>query len=144
FPGVGGESRVALVETRTQGADGSPAEVVRFQIGNHLDSALVELDAQGAVISYEEYYPFGSTSYQAGRTIAEVSLKRYRHTGKERDQETGLALHGLRYYASWLGRWTAADPAGPADGTNRYWYASDNPVKLIDPSGLAPKKKILT
>ena len=43
----------------------------------------------GSIISYEEYYPYGSTSYQAGRSAVEVSLKRYRYTGKERDEETG-------------------------------------------------------
>ena len=56
-------------------------------------------------------YPYGSTSYQAGRSVAEVSLKRYRYTGKERDEETGLNYHGARYYAPWLGRWTSCDPS---------------------------------
>ena len=46
--------------------------------------------ATAQIISYEEYYPYGSTSYQAGRSAAEVSLKRYRYTGMERDEETGL------------------------------------------------------
>jgi hypothetical protein len=36
--------------------------------------------------------------------------KRYRYTGKERDEESGLYYHGARYYAPWLGRWTAIDP----------------------------------
>ncbi len=71
-----------------------------------------------AVISYEEYYPYGSTSYQAGRSVAEVSLKRYRYTGKEKDEETGFYYHGARYYAPWLGRWTSCDPAGLVDGPN--------------------------
>ena len=69
-----------------------------------------------AIISYEEFHPYGSTSYQAGRSVAEVSLKRYRYTGKERDEETGLDYHGARYYAPWLGRWTAADPMRLGDG----------------------------
>ena len=59
------QERVAMVETRTQGGDGSPQQLVRYQLGNHLGSACLELDAQAAVISYEEYHPFGSTSYQA-------------------------------------------------------------------------------
>jgi RHS repeat-associated protein len=74
------------------------------------------------VVSYEEYHPYGTTSYQAGQTAAEVSLKRYRYTGKERDEETGLYYHGARYSAAWLGRWTAADPAGMVDGPNLYAY----------------------
>jgi RHS repeat-associated protein len=93
------------------------------------------VDGSGAVISYEEYYPYGSTSYQSGRSAAEVSLKRYRYTGKERDEETGLYYHGARYYASWLGRWTSCDPAGFVDGLNLYAYVRNNSVRLIDPTG---------
>src|SRR5207249_2399648 len=73
--------RIALVETRTQGTDGSPVQLIRYQIGNHLGSVSLELDDTGRVISYEEFYPYGSTSYQAGRGASEVNLKRYRYTG---------------------------------------------------------------
>ena len=113
------KQRIALVETRTVGDEpGVPAQLIRYQFGNHLGSAALELDGAGQIISYEEYYPYGSTSYQAGRSAAEVSLKRYRYTGKERDEETGLNYHGARYYAPWLGRWTSCDPIGIKDGLN--------------------------
>ena len=62
--------------------------------------------------------------------------KRYRYTGKERDEETGLSYHGARYYAPWLGRWVSCDPAGLDDGVNVYLYAHANPLVLIDPSGM--------
>lgn len=58
-----------------------------------------------------------------------------RNTGKEKDEESGLYYHGARYYACWLGRWTAADPIGIGDGLNVYMYVQGNPVKLQDPSG---------
>ncbi|MFA6719100.1 MAG: RHS repeat-associated core domain-containing protein [Prevotella sp.] len=50
-----------------------------------------------------------------------------------------LAYHrnGTRYYACWLGRWTASDPAGLVDGVNLYMYVRGNPVRLHDPSGNA-------
>ncbi len=67
--------------------------------------------------------------------MAEVSLKRYRYTGKERDTETGFCYHSARYYAPWLGRWTSCDPAGVSDGLNLYQYVSNNPVRLVDPQG---------
>ena len=73
---------------------GSPAQLIRYQFGNHLGSASLELDDQAQIISYEEYYPYGSTSYQAVRSQTEVSLKRYRYTGKERDEETGFIIMG--------------------------------------------------
>jgi RHS repeat-associated protein len=63
---------------------------------------LFELVNAADVISYEEYYPFGNTSYQAGRSAAEVSLKRYRYIGNERDDESGLYYIGARYYCPWL------------------------------------------
>ena len=134
--------RVALVETKTVDtsvAPGSlPMTTTRYQFNNHLGTASLELDENALVISYEEYYPYGSTSYQAGRTVTEVSLKRYRYLGKERDEETGFNYHGARYYACWLGRWTSADPAGLKDGPNLYRYSRCNPVLLSDPGGMDP------
>ena len=130
--------RIAIVDTLTRDAGqevASPAPIVRFQMENHLGSASLELDEDGQVVSYEEYYPYGSTSYQAGPSAAEVSLKRFRYTGKERDDETGLYYCGARYLASWLGRWTAADPAGLVDGLNLYAYARSNPITFTDPTG---------
>ena len=131
-----GTRRIALVETRTQGSEaGVAAQVIRYQFVNHLGSASLELDAAAAIVSYEEYTPFGSTSFQAVRGAMEVP-KRYRCTGRERDEESGLYYHGARYYAPWLGKWISCDPSGLVDGTNLYKYASNNPVRLHDPSGL--------
>ncbi|MET0660075.1 MAG: RHS repeat-associated core domain-containing protein, partial [Steroidobacteraceae bacterium] len=130
-----GQQRIALVETRTQGDDGSSTALVRYQLGNSVNSATLELDLAGDIISYEEYYPYGSTSYQAGRNLVEVSRKRYRYTGKERDEETGMSYHGARYCAPWLGRWTSADPAGLIDGLNSYLYVRANPIAHHDPTG---------
>lgn len=130
------KQRIALVDTRTQGDEPDmPAQLVRYQFGNHLASAALELDDRARVISYEEYYPYGSTSYQAGRSAAEVSLKCYRYTGMERDEETGLAYHTARYYAPWLARWASADPIGIGDGLNLYAYGHANPLTYSDPSG---------
>jgi RHS repeat-associated protein len=133
-----GQQRIAIAETKTiddQTPAFEPLPVIRYQLGNHLGSASLELDVAGAVISYEEYFPYGSTSYQAGRGAAEVGLKRYRYTGKERDGGSGLYYHGARYYAAWLGRWVSADPAERPDGSNLYVYVRGSPVRLHDPDG---------
>ena len=134
------KQRVALVETRTQGSDGSPAQLLRYQFSNHLGSASLELDDQAQVISYEEYCPYGNTSYQAGPSAVEVSLKRYRYTGMERDEESGLEYHSARYYSPWLGRWMSCDPLGMRDGPNLYEYVECNPIKLVDPLGTDDSK----
>lgn len=135
------KQRIALVETQTI-QNGNPViaavPLQRYQLGNHLGSSSVELDKDGALIGYEEYHPYGTTSFQAGRSAAEVSLKRYRYTGKERDEETGLNYHSARYYAPWLGRWTSADPLMLVDGPNLYWYAHNAPLLFTDPQGTDP------
>jgi RHS repeat-associated protein len=129
------KQRIALVETRTQGNDGSPPQLFRYQFGNHLGSASLELDDEAKIISYEEYFPYGSTSYQAVHTSLEKNPKRYRYTGMERDEESGLEYHSARYYAPWLGRWTSTDPAGLVDGLDLYSFARNSPVNLRDVSG---------
>ncbi|RPI94809.1 MAG: toxin, partial [Chloroflexi bacterium] len=135
------KQRIALVETQTGPVQEEP--LIRYQLGNHLGSASVELDKDSALISYEEYYPYGTTSFQAGRSAAEVKLRRYRYTGKERDEESGLYYHGARYYAAWDGKWLNPDPSGIQDAVNLYQYVSGNPVRLTDPSGLGKWDRIL-
>jgi RHS repeat-associated protein len=129
-----GDHPIAFVETRTIGSDAAPAQLVRYQYGNHLGSAVLELGDQSDIISYEEYFPFGSTSYQAVANQTDTP-KRYRYTDKERDEENDLYYQGARYYASWLGRWTACDPKGIGAGINRYAYVRNRPTRSIDPRG---------
>jgi RHS repeat-associated protein len=138
-----GTQRICMVETPTREAGApiaSPSPRFRYQLGNHLGSATVELDELARVITYEEYHPYGTTAYRAqnGDTI-QVSAKRYRYTGMERDEETGLSYHTARYYASWLARWCSADPIGIGGGQNLYAYAASNPVRFHDTTGDDPE-----
>lgn len=131
------KQRTALVETKTidTSTDQSPPQLIRYQFGNHLGSACLELSELGEVISYEEYTPYGSTSYQAVNSRIKAAAKRYRYTGMEREEESGFNYHGSRYYALWVGRWISADRAGLVDGTNLYWFVRANPICHIDPTG---------
>jgi RHS repeat-associated protein len=140
------KQRVALVESRTRGDDGSPCRLVRYQFGNHLGSACLEVDEQAVVISYEEYTPYGSTSYQSMNQSIKAAAKRYRYTGKERDEQTGLYYHGARYYVPWLGRWVNPDPLHldlrdqqSVAFTNSYWAFDANPIRFTDTLGMAPE-----
>lgn len=147
------KQRIALIETRTVGNDPAPAQLIRFQYGNHLGSASLELDDRAQIISYEEYFPYGNTSYQAVRSKTETA-KRYRFTGKERDEESGFYYNEARYYAAWLARWCSVDPLGCEScnhtkgqaekplrnlvAASSYEYCYANPVRFNDPEGKQP------
>jgi RHS repeat-associated protein len=126
------QRRVAVVETRKDSPDSE--KLIRYQFGNHLGSATLELDENAQIISYEEYYPYGSTSFHAVRNQTEVP-KRYRYSDKERDEENGLNYHGARYYAPWLGTWSSCDPLLVQDTINVYQFARSNPITFVDLSG---------
>ena len=148
-------ARVAIIDTPTiDTLCSGEVQTLRYLFSNHLGTATLELDDAADVISYEEYYPYGNTSYQAGRSAAEVSLKRYRYIGNERDDESGLYYIGARYYCPWLARWLEPDPinsewynlckGNPTRNLERqfveltasgYEYCYANPVRFIDPSG---------
>jgi RHS repeat-associated protein len=121
---------------------------IRYRLDNHLGSATLELDESAQIISYEEYYPYGGTSFVMGRNQAEVKLKQYRYSGKEQDSVTGFYYYGFRYYAPWLCRWLSPDPAGTVDGLNLYGFVRNVPVTNIDLagtcSGTSPNNKMPT
>jgi RHS repeat-associated protein len=107
----------------------------RYQLTSHLQSNALELDDKAQTLSYEHYYPYGSTTLIAGKDKAQVQQKRYRYTGKERDDSSGLSYYGARYLAPWLTRWISPDSAGSVDGLNLYVYVGNNPLKYRDPTG---------
>lgn len=156
------ESRVAMVETKTienSTPISSPVPRIRYQHSDHLGSCSVETTDTGALISFEEYYPYGGTSFQSTSSSSQVSAKRYRYNGKEKDEETDLYYYGARYYISWLGRWMNCDPLYDRYSSlnaedragfdlkellNLYRYCLNNPVTYIDSKGMnseEPQKK---
>ena len=129
--------RFVMIETRNDVDDGTEKHLVRYQLHNHIGSAALELDnsPDAKIISYEEYHPYGTTAYQAKNSDIKSAAKRYRFTGMERDEESGLSYHSARYYLPWLARWLSADPIGIEDGVNFYSYVKDKPLTSYDPNG---------
>lgn len=110
----------------------------RYQLNNHLDSSMLEVNQCGQIISYEEYYPFGGTAYIAPAGDTDAKVKYYRYSFKELDASTGLYYYGMRYYPPWLGRWLNPDPASTIAGLNLYAFVNGNPTTKLDIAGMAP------
>jgi len=138
-----GKQRVLLVDdvfssdnSRIDGLKVKAQTLFRYQYGNHLGSVGLELDEAAKIISYEEFHPYGTCAYRLMNAAKEAPPKRYRYTGMERDEESGLNYHGVRYYSEWLMRWIAGDPAGFIDGPNFYIYCHNNPINKTDQGGM--------
>ena len=94
------------------------------------------LDATGAVLSQQRYYPFGGARLDPGVTQTDFSF-----TG-QRGTDFGLMDYRARFYSSRLGRFTQPDtlipdPANP-QSFNRYSYVQNSPLNFVDPSGHWP------
>ncbi|WP_239959215.1 RHS repeat-associated core domain-containing protein [Pseudomonas syringae] len=129
-----GRNNVRVLHWASGKPDALENDQTRYTVNDHLGSGTLELDGQAQRISQESYYPFGGTSWWAGRNAIEASYKTVRYSGKERDA-TGLYYYGLRYYAPWLQRWINPDPAGLEDGLNLYGMLRNNPLTFIDAVG---------
>jgi RHS repeat-associated protein len=110
--------------------DTGPRE--QYHLADHVGSHAVTVDGDGVWINREEYLPYGETSFGS------FSRKRYRFSGQERDEESGLSYFGARYYATWLSRWASPDPNEQLEAgqpLNRFVYALNNPLRYVDPVG---------
>ncbi len=92
---------------------------VEFVSTSHLGTPVLTTDMGGQVVTPSDYSPIvfpGQT-----RTLSDLYYNRSRD------------------YDPTLGRYIQADPIGLEGGTNPYAYAANNPLRFIDPSGLAPR-----
>lgn len=134
---------VRLLHWESGKPEGLSNDGLRYSYENLTGSSGLEVDEDGCIISVEEYYPYGGTSVWSGSSETEADYKTVRYSGKDQDA-TGLYYYGYRYYQTWAGRWTSADPAGTADGLNMYRMCRNNPVTFRDSNGLLTEKEIQT
>jgi RHS repeat-associated protein len=150
------------IVTKVRAADEtSSADAHReyFYHGDHLQSATLITDYEGAVYERINYTPYGELWLEKSDNNGENYLP-YRFTGKELDSETGLYYYGARYLDPMYSRWISTDPAlgeyipkapindeakkhnqnlpgmGGVFNTvnlNLYHYAGNNPIKYTDP-----------
>ena len=86
----------------------------------------------GAVVQYISYDEFGNIL-----TNTNPGFQPFGYAGGLYDGQTCLVRFGARDYNAPLGRWTAKDPIGfEGKQLNVYIYVQNNPLNLIDYSGL--------
>jgi len=73
-----------------------------------------------------------------GQALPNSGVK-YGFTGKEQDKRSGLHYFGARYYDSSLGVWSKVDPVSSEPP---YQYVGNNPINLVDPTGMAAEPKL--
>jgi RHS repeat-associated protein len=133
------------------------SEKVYFYQGDHLGSTHFVTDESGAVYQHLEYFPSGEAWVDER---SETQRTPYLFSGKELDEETGLADFGFRYYDARQGQWISPDPvlddllavddlADPSLSPHPfhlpghvYGYTGNDPVDLFDPDGLGKYIKI--
>ncbi len=114
-------------------AGGSP----KFLIKDHLGSTRTSMDVNGAYIDQTMFYSYGNMH----KLVTSSNDSREKFTTKEFDSEGGLdgrinlIYFGARYYEPELGMWISPDPLRQYNSP--YTYVGNNPVNLVDPTGLA-------
>jgi RHS repeat-associated protein len=105
-----------------------------YELTDHLGNVRVVLNrnkvnGKADVVSYSDYYPFGSVISLANNDY------RYGYQGKyaEADKETGWNNFELRMYDSAIGRWLSVDPKN--EFFSPYLAMGNNPVSTVDPDG---------
>ncbi len=76
----------------------------------------------------------------SGERLAVPAGESKGYIGERYDTESALMYLNARYYDPVVGRFIQPDPLDPATpgvGVNRYAYAHNNPIMMLDPTGLA-------
>jgi len=110
-----------------------------YYLKDHLGDNRVIINSSGTVVEKSHYYPSG-TRFFTESTSNTLNPLPYRYNGKELEAMNGLNQmdYGARRRFSWGPIWTGVDPlAENIPGISPYAYCYDNPMRYIDPLGMA-------
>jgi RHS repeat-associated protein len=102
-----------------------------FYTHDHLGSVKELTDTSGNIVASYNYDPYGRAAKVQGSLDAD-----FQYAGYYVHKTSGLNLTANRAYSASLGRWINRDPASFRGGLNLYRYVNNNPISLIDPTGL--------
>ena len=129
-------SRHAQVERVLSGSDPDSVDIYYIHT-DHLGSGHVLTSSAGALLSQEEYLPYGRASDRRD------ARNRYRYIGVERDEDTGLCMTGPRTYDPVMGRFGQGDPI-TSSNLSPYGYSAGQPVRRTDPNGYSSDEPKIT
>lgn len=126
---------VALAPARVD----AQTQIVEYYATDALGSIRVVFDPGGTVKAQSDYLPFGQPLTPSGNLPAQ------RFTGQERDSETTRDHFNARSLIVRAGRFGSVDPIqgspGQPQSWNRYAYVHNNPLGLVDPTGMKADEK---
>ncbi|MEY2498024.1 MAG: hypothetical protein QOD12_1580 [Verrucomicrobiota bacterium] len=106
-----------------------------------MGSTIALTSTDGSVSERYGYDVFGAPSFKDGSgnpVMHSASGNRFLFTGREYLEDIGLYDYRNRYIAPQWGRFLETDPLNiTANMPNLYQYARNNPVRWLDPDGLA-------
>ena len=112
-------------------------QVVEYYDTDAIGSVRVVTDKDGLEVARHDFLPFGE------ELVPQTTEKKL-FAGQERDFETGQDYVGARQLRTDLGRFLAPDPMSSvprvvgSQGLNAYAYVRNDPLGLVDPTGLDP------
>ncbi|MEI7038338.1 RHS repeat-associated core domain-containing protein [Fulvimonas yonginensis] len=107
------------------------ASTVTYVYSDPQGTPLAEADASGNITATFDYRPYGAQALGSPQNGPG-------YTGHINDADSNLVYMQARYYDLNAGRFISCDPVKEKNSLptiNSYWYASDNPVNMIDPDG---------
>ena len=117
-------------------ADTTNIEEIFFYHSDHLGSTSYITDAKANITQFDAYLPYGELLVDEHSSSEEMP---YKFNGKELDEETGLYYYGARYMDPKISMWLGVDPlAEKYPNKSSYCYTFNNPIILIDPTGMEP------